>query len=69
MRRVISDARPWDYIEAAFLTGTIDEIQEEVARRVDAGVEQLILHTMTPEIEQLELFARHILAPFERRTP
>jgi len=26
-----------------------------------------VLHTMTPEIRQLELFAEHILAPFGAR--
>src|SRR5205823_12924177 len=60
-----SDERPWDYIEAVYLTGTIDDIQRQIQERIDAGVEHLILHTMTPELRQLELFARHILEPFE----
>jgi probable F420-dependent oxidoreductase len=64
MGRVISDERPWDYIEAVYLTGSVDEIQHQVQERIDAGAEHLILHTLTPELEQLELFARHILEPF-----
>ena len=64
MGRVISDERPWDYIEATYLTGTVDEIQRQVQERIDAGAEHLILHTLTPELEQLELVARHVLEVF-----
>jgi probable F420-dependent oxidoreductase len=63
---VVSDERPWDYIEAVYLTGTIDDIQRRVQERIDAGVEELFLHTMTPDLHQLDLFAKHILEPFAR---
>ena len=66
MSAVFSDERPWDYIEAVYLTGTIDEIQQQVQRRIDAGVEYLILHTMTADLRQLDLFAKHILEPFAK---
>jgi 2-methylisocitrate lyase-like PEP mutase family enzyme len=62
----VSDERPWDYIEAVYLTGTIDDIQKRIQQRVDAGVEEIFLHTMTADLSQLELFAKHILKPFER---
>jgi hypothetical protein len=52
-----------------YLTGTIDEVQAQVQQRVDAGIEYLILHTMTADLGQLELFARHILEPFGERIP
>ncbi len=61
---VVSDERPWDYITSVYLTGTIDEIQRKVQERVDAGVEHLFLHTMTADLDQLDLFAKHILQPF-----
>jgi probable F420-dependent oxidoreductase len=61
---VVSDERPWDYIEAVYLTGTIDEVQRRVQERLDAGVEYLVLHTMTADLRQLELFAQHVLEPF-----
>ncbi|HEY8642400.1 MAG TPA: LLM class flavin-dependent oxidoreductase [Candidatus Dormibacteraeota bacterium] len=64
MLAVVSDERPWSYIEAVYLTGTVDDIQRQVQARVDAGVEHLFLHTLTADIEQLELFAKHILEPF-----
>jgi probable F420-dependent oxidoreductase len=64
MYAVVSDERPWEYIQAVYLTGTIDEIQQRIQERCDAGVEYLVLHTMTPEPRQLELFAEHILEPF-----
>jgi probable F420-dependent oxidoreductase len=66
--RVLSAERPWDYIESVYLAGTIEDVQAQVEERIDAGVEYLILHTLTAELRQLELFARHILAPFGERT-
>jgi probable F420-dependent oxidoreductase len=66
---VVSDERPWEYIESVYLTGTIDEVQRRVQERIDAGVEYLVLHTMTADLHQLELFAEHILEPFAARTP
>lgn len=67
MLRVLSTERPWDYIESVYLTGTIEDVQARVQQRIDAGVEYLILHTMTADLHQLELFATHILAPFAER--
>ncbi|MBA2383223.1 MAG: hypothetical protein H0V68_00955 [Actinobacteria bacterium] len=69
MFAVVSDERPWDYIEAVYLTGTIDDVQRGVQARIDAGVECLLLHTMTAEVRQLELFAKHVLEPFADVTP
>jgi probable F420-dependent oxidoreductase len=61
---VISDRRPWEYLDAVYLPGTIDVIQRKVQARIDAGVDYLLLHTLTADLEQLELVARHIVAPF-----
>ena len=66
MLAVVSDERPWDYIEAVYLTGTIDDVQRRIQERIDAGVEEMFLHTMTADLNQLKLFARHILEPFAR---
>ena len=66
MLGVVSDERPWDYIEAVYLTGTIDDIQRRIQRRIDAGVEEIFLHTMTADPKQLDLMAKHILEPFTR---
>jgi probable F420-dependent oxidoreductase len=68
MLAVVSDERPWSYIEAVYLTGTIDDIQRQVQARIDVGVEHLFLHTLTADLSQLELFARHILEPFRAST-
>jgi probable F420-dependent oxidoreductase len=62
--RVVSEERPWDYIDAVYLTGGIDSIQQKIQARKDAGVEQLMLHTLTSDLDQLELMAKHILHPF-----
>jgi probable F420-dependent oxidoreductase len=66
MMGVVSDERPWDYIEAVYLTGTIDDIQRRIQQEIDAGVEEIFLHTMTADVRQLELFAKYILEPFAR---
>ena len=65
MLAVVSDERPWDYIEAVYLTGTIDNVQRQIQERIDVGVEHLFLHTMTADLHQLDLFARHLLEPFK----
>jgi len=69
MLAVVSDARPWEYIEAVYLTGTVDEVQGRIQERIDAGVEHLFLHTLTADVEQLDLFAEHILGPFRDAVP
>jgi probable F420-dependent oxidoreductase len=69
MFAVVSDERPWEYIEAVYLTGTIDDVQRGVQARIDAGVEYLLLHTMTADLRQLELFAKHVLEPFAGVAP
>jgi len=69
MLAVVSDERPWDYIEAVYLTGTIDEIQRKIRERIDAGVEEMFFHTMTADLGQLDLFAKHLLEPFRSYVP
>jgi probable F420-dependent oxidoreductase len=61
---IVSDERPWEYIDEVYLPGTIDDIQHKVQARVDAGVEYLMLHTLSADVEQLELIAKHIVEPF-----
>jgi alkanesulfonate monooxygenase SsuD/methylene tetrahydromethanopterin reductase-like flavin-dependent oxidoreductase (luciferase family) len=61
---VISGERPWEYRESVYLAGTIDEMQRKLRERIDAGVEYVMLHTLTSDLEQLDLFARHFLEPF-----
>lgn len=65
MLAVVSGERPWDYIEAVYLTGSIDRIQERIQERIDVGVEHMFLHTMTADLNQLELVAKHLLEPFK----
>jgi probable F420-dependent oxidoreductase len=62
--QVVSEERPWDYIDAVYLTGSIDAIQQKIQARKEAGVEQVMLHTLTSDLDQLELMAKHILTPF-----
>jgi len=63
---IVSDERPWDYVEQVYMPGTIDEIQAKVQARIDVGVEYMMLHTLTSDIEQVQLIAEHIVEPFAR---
>lgn len=61
---VVSDERPWEYIDQVYMPGTVDVIQAKVQARIDVGVEYMMLHTLSADIEQLELIAKHIVEPF-----
>ena len=59
--RVMSDARGPGYLEQVHLFGTADEIIESLQARVDAGVQQFMLHTMVPDLDQLDQLATEIV--------
>jgi alkanesulfonate monooxygenase SsuD/methylene tetrahydromethanopterin reductase-like flavin-dependent oxidoreductase (luciferase family) len=61
---VVSAERPWDYLASVYIVGTVDEIQQQIQTRVDMGIEYMMLHTLTPDLEQLDLFAKYIVEPF-----
>ena len=60
-RRVMSEARGEAYLESVYLFGTPDEIVDKLQARVDAGIRYFILHTMTPDPRQLEVWLRHVV--------
>lgn len=60
-RRVMSDARGDEYLEKVYLFGTPDEIVSKLQARVDAGVQYFVLHTMTPDPDQLDLWVRDVI--------
>ena len=57
----MSGERGPDYLETVYLFGTPDEIVTSLQARVDAGVEQFILHTMTPDPAQLQQWVDEII--------
>src|SRR5512141_1194667 len=59
--KVMSTERGPDYLESVYLFGTPDEVIASLQARVDAGVEQFILHKMTPDPRQLEDWVREII--------
>ena len=59
--RVMSEARGPDYLESVYLFGTPDEIVASLQARVDAGVRYIMLHTMTPDVRQLDDWVREIV--------
>lgn len=58
--RVMSSERGPKYLESVYLFGTPDEVIAGLQARVDAGVEYFMLHTMTPDPDQLELWTTEI---------
>lgn len=58
---VMGEGRPFEYFQQVYLTGTLPEVLSKVERRLDAGIGHLILHTMEPSPEQLDLWAEHLL--------
>jgi probable F420-dependent oxidoreductase len=59
--RVMSTERGPNYLEQVYLFGTPEEIVESLQARVDAGVEQFMIHTMTPDPAQLEQWVEHVI--------
>ena len=58
--QVMGDQRPFEYLDEVYLTGTIQEVQDKLKKRIEAGVRYLMLHTLTPEPEQLTAWREHI---------
>ncbi len=59
--RVMSDARGPAYLERVYLFGTPDDIVESLQARIDAGVQRIMLHTMTPDPGQLEHWVTEVI--------
>lgn len=59
--RVMSPERGAEYLETVYLFGTPGEIVESLQKRIDAGVEYFMLHTMTPDPDQLDQWASEIV--------
>ncbi|MGZ4146502.1 MAG: hypothetical protein ACXVPL_02245, partial [Actinomycetota bacterium] len=57
----MGEGRPFEYFQQVYLTGTLPEILEKIDRRLDAGVEYLILHTLEASADQLDVWAEHLL--------
>lgn len=60
--RVMSEARGREYLERVYLFGTPDDIVESLQKRIDAGVQRFMLHTMTPDPGQLEHWITEVIA-------
>jgi alkanesulfonate monooxygenase SsuD/methylene tetrahydromethanopterin reductase-like flavin-dependent oxidoreductase (luciferase family) len=59
--KVMSGERGPNYLESVYLFGTPDEIVASLQARIDAGVEQFILHTMTPDPAQLRQWVDEVI--------
>ena len=58
---VMSEERPFEYLEQVYLTGSVEQVLQKLDERLAAGVEYLMLHTLEPSTEQLQLWAEHLL--------
>jgi probable F420-dependent oxidoreductase len=68
-RGVVSGQRPPALLEEYYLFGTLDEILEGCQRRARVGVEYLIIHPYTDEVEQLELWGEELLPALHAMLP
>jgi len=59
--KVMSAERGEAYLESVYLFGTPDEVIDSLQRRIDAGVEYFVLHTMTPDPAQLRDWVEQII--------
>jgi probable F420-dependent oxidoreductase len=57
---VMGMGRPFEYFEAVYLTGTRTQIVEKIRRRLRAGVQSLLLHTLEPSTRQIELWTERL---------
>ncbi|HXF56102.1 MAG TPA: TIGR03619 family F420-dependent LLM class oxidoreductase [Actinomycetota bacterium] len=60
-KAVMGEGRPLEYLEQVYLTGSVEEIVQQLHERLAAGVQYLMLHTLVPSVDQLELWAEHLL--------
>lgn len=61
---VMGDHRTGQDLQASYLTGSIDEMQDTVAGLQAAGLQYLILTPLISDPAQLDLIVRHIVEPF-----
>jgi probable F420-dependent oxidoreductase len=62
---IMGENRPFEYFEQVYLTGTPSEIAAKLRARTALGIEYLILHTLQPSTEQLDLWVTHLLPHLE----
>lgn len=65
MLKVMSNARGPEYLEKVYMFGTPDDIVASLQARIDAGVQKIMLHTMTPDPAQLEHWVTEIVENVE----
>lgn len=58
---VMGEGRPFEYFQQVYLTGTLPEVLAKLDERLRSGVEYLMLHTLEPSPNQLDLWAEHVL--------
>jgi alkanesulfonate monooxygenase SsuD/methylene tetrahydromethanopterin reductase-like flavin-dependent oxidoreductase (luciferase family) len=61
---VMGEHRTSEDLQASYLTGSIDDMQETIAGLRDAGLEYLILTPLINDPAQLDLIVEHIVTPF-----
>ncbi len=57
--------RDWDHLQACYLTGTIDDMCEQIEDLRNAGLEYLIVHPTSTEPDQIDLIAKHFFPLFQ----
>ncbi|MFN8590611.1 MAG: TIGR03619 family F420-dependent LLM class oxidoreductase [Thermomicrobiales bacterium] len=63
--RVMGDHRGLPELTASYLLGTIDDIQRRIAALAAIGLQELIITPVSDDPRQIDLLAKHIVAPFQ----
>lgn len=59
--RIMGTRRPFEYFEKVYLTGTKEQVAQKIEARLETGMDHVMFHTLEPSVEQLELWAEHLL--------
>jgi len=62
---LLGTTKPWKYAQKVYLTGTVEDIIENIEARRKMGVELMILMPVSLDVNQLELWKEEIIPQFK----
>ncbi len=62
---LMGTTKPWDYVQKVYLTGTLEDIIENIEIREKMGVELMGLCPVSLDVSQLEVWSKEIIPLFK----
>jgi alkanesulfonate monooxygenase SsuD/methylene tetrahydromethanopterin reductase-like flavin-dependent oxidoreductase (luciferase family) len=62
--RAMGKHRSWEHLQECYMVGSIDRINARIADLVEAGLEYLVLGSVTDDPRQIDLIAKRIVPSF-----